>query len=581
MTLQPNGFLLRKKDTKPMSVLTHLRCGSWNRLWLLAGICAASVLVPAISRAADPVDRLRQALKLDVGESVELQVSRKKMIDSAIQEAHTISQLRRAYFLTEWQGQEQADLQKARKEIGDKLTASIRRSAQMADLDQQLAAAMWIAELSEADQSIDAKDKFARGMTDIVLGLLKQKDVSVRQAALHALGRITPNPAEAFPPIKSTLQSDALGPRRLAAYALSDLIKNIKLHERDEQMEIMDKVISTALFSLRDADESIRGYSLQAILEAAKAFLVHITTPGEELTGEGKGKAVLKPNVRKILTTLQGANPQLLQALYDPKINVRLTAMQTLDQINNARFKIIQEFQKLAPERRDNSSQLLKTYNVPDPLGNVVERDWTFITRLLKEDDVRLRRSAMDFLELLGDQVQPALPEITQALRDPDSFVRWSAARTLRNVEPNRVSSDAVRALGQLVMDPDPDVSKAAAGTLEALGAAGPEAAEALGLVIANGDSENRSWDADTRIAAMRALVSIGPERTAGIIPRLMTALADADPRIRRAAAETLGRYGSTAHSALPALRQALRDDDSEVRLNASEAILNITAPRK
>src|ERR1019366_10758545 len=129
MTLQPNGFLLRKKDTKPMSVLTHLRCGSWNRLWLLPGICAASVLVPAISRAADPVDRLRQALKLDVGESVELQVSRKKMIDSAIQEAHTISQLRRAYFLTEWQGQEQADLQKARKEIGDKLTASIRRSA--------------------------------------------------------------------------------------------------------------------------------------------------------------------------------------------------------------------------------------------------------------------------------------------------------------------------------------------------------------------------------------------------------------------------------------------------------------------
>ena len=99
--------------------------------------------------------------------------------------------------------------------------------------------------------------------------------------------------------------------------------------------------------------------------------------------------------------------------------------------------------------------------------------------------------------------------------------------------------------------------------------------------MVANGDENNRGSDAENRVAAMKALVSIGGNLSQRAIPKIAGALADPDVRIRRAAAETLGGYGPAAKEAVPALRQALRDDDSEVRLNASEAILSIATPKK
>ena len=129
-------------------------------------------------------------------------------------------------------------------------------------------------------------------------------------------------------------------------------------------------------------------------------------------------------------------------------------------------------------------------------------------------------------------------------------------------------------------MDADSDVSKAAAVTLEKLGKYAQDAVPELGHMIANSDPANRAWDPDNRLAAMKALLAIGPERSAAAIPKLIAALADQDPRIRRQAAETLGVFGPTA-SALPTLWQALRDDDSEVRLHASEAIMNIKSGKK
>src|SRR5207248_1394244 len=91
------------------------------------------------------------------------------------------------------------------------------------------------------------------------------------------------------------------------------------------------------------------------------------------------------------------------------------------------------------------------------------------ISPLLREDDVRLRRAAADFLELLGEQAEPAIRALTQSLRDPDRFVRLSAARAFRNLPAARIG-DAIRTLGVLVTDADGDISRAAAEALESLG---------------------------------------------------------------------------------------------------------------
>jgi HEAT repeat protein len=52
-----------------------------------------------------------------------------------------------------------------------------------------------------------------------------------------------------------------------------------------------------------------------------------------------------------------------------------------------------------------------------------------------------------------------------------------------------------------------------------------------------------------------------------------------AESQVRQAAAAVLGSYGRLAESAVPALRDALGDDDIEVRRHASDALLNILVP--
>jgi HEAT repeat protein len=71
-------------------------------------------------------------------------------------------------------------------------------------------------------------------------------------------------------------------------------------------------------------------------------------------------------------------------------------------------------------------------------------------------------------------------------------------------------------------------------------------------------------------------LIQIGKEHVADAIPKIAETLSNEDPRVRRTAALALGRFGTVAQSAVPALRRALGDDDQEVRINASDALLSI-----
>jgi len=71
------------------------------------------------------------------------------------------------------------------------------------------------------------------------------------------------------------------------------------------------------------------------------------------------------------------------------------------------------------------------------------------------------------------------------------------------------------------------------------------------------------------RTAAVAALTEIGPEA----VPALIEALEDEDKMARRNAAKALGRMGAGAKEAAPALLKALNDDDFDVRLNATEAL--------
>jgi vesicle coat complex subunit len=75
-----------------------------------------------------------------------------------------------------------------------------------------------------------------------------------------------------------------------------------------------------------------------------------------------------------------------------------------------------------------------------------------------------------------------------------------------------------------------------------------------------------------TRLKAVRTL----PERkddAAQVVPALIEALKDEDAGVRRGAAFGLGSFGERGRDAIPALQAALRDRESDVRKAAGVAL--------
>ena len=604
---------------------------SWRRCWLVIGI--AALLAPTASRAEDAVEILKRTLKEGTFEQA------RKDVDAL----DTLSDLRRAFFLSEWprdlekkekdHPEQKKQLLKLRDVVGKKLADRIRASA-VGDTDRHIAACIMIAEIAEADQpdQRSPSGKYASQFSDLLLGdkthkgFVHSSDVRVRQAALHALGKITPNPAEAMPVLRSALKEPELGPRRLAAYALSDLVRNSSfLPRRDEshydEMTTLNQAVAEAVrvLRLREEDEQVRGYCLQTIQVSARIFTDYrwatkFVAKDEliqfELDNKTK-KLVLDPSLQELLQSYQNAMPQFLTLLANgPGPKIKLSALETISQVITSRYELCKELQK--KQGKDNPlprSQLLKEFGTPDPIASLLAGQWAVIPAVLKQtEDIRLKRGVMSLLENVAEDVDATIENKTQeakitaatirqfakavtpALNDPDRYVRWTAARTLRYISPEYFDDEIVLALGRMLIDQqerDPDLTKAAAMTIESI-AQSPFATKAIqSLRTAIADA---TMDPDNRIAAMKALVAINTKpasRAAAneAFPEVTAAVGAEDVNVRREACLTLGQLGrprSDEHfrAAINALKAAMRDDDTDIRLNASEAILSITPPR-
>jgi HEAT repeat protein len=212
------------------------------------------------------------------------------------------------------------------------------------------------------------------------------------------------------------------------------------------------------------------------------------------------------------------------------------------------------------------------------------------------DPDMEARLAAVQSLGMLGVDALPATPALVGALRDPNLFIRWAAARALGEIEaarrqakvaPFKGSDAAVAGLIGLVYHPDPRVHvnldpDAQIAAIVALSAydlrSSTKNAEkvvyALGEVAA-------SDDYSARLAALATLRSLWVQgvktraSTRSLIRALFTQY-PGFPQVQIAAADLLGLYGRAADDAAPALRDALRDPDPAVRRAAGEALLKV-----
>ena len=112
-----------------------------------------------------------------------------------------------------------------------------------------------------------------------------------------------------------------------------------------------------------------------------------------------------------------------------------------------------------------------------------------------------------------------------------------------------------------------------AQGASQALGLIGPEASEAVPLLIQalEGDED---WS--VRSNAARALGWMESDASE-VVPTLIQALGDESEHVRSAAADALGEFGAQAWDAIPALMELLADEYAGARSSAARALRDIT----
>ncbi len=166
-------------------------------------------------------------------------------------------------------------------------------------------------------------------------------------------------------------------------------------------------------------------------------------------------------------------------------------------------------------------------------------------------------------VSLLGKMGPVAVPLLRHALQDEDHMVQWAAHDALKELGARAVPS-LVRALS----DKEARVRAEAA---EALSVVGQHAKDALpALVAAFNDPDD-----GVRVKAMEAIRYLDHEKSVEALPTLLTILRD-DPNghVRAVAVEAAGSFGPLEiQRVTPALLQALKDQDAEVRTEAAEAL--------
>lgn len=189
------------------------------------------------------------------------------------------------------------------------------------------------------------------------------------------------------------------------------------------------------------------------------------------------------------------------------------------------------------------------------------------IRRTLQDSsgDPAHRKAALKASAILGTRAAEAIPDVANALREPDfapeaalalSYMGSAAVPTLREAiksDQAVVRREALRSLGKLRERASIDPQIVVPLLLESLNDPDPSVRNVAVTYL--------------------GIVRDSPEKE---VAGLITALEDPEAAVREAAAIALSAYGLLAEPAIPALKKAASDPDEDVKREAGRTLVHL-----
>jgi HEAT repeat protein len=180
------------------------------------------------------------------------------------------------------------------------------------------------------------------------------------------------------------------------------------------------------------------------------------------------------------------------------------------------------------------------------------------ISSLTSDPNQVVRYRAAFALAQMGKNAKSAIPNLIDALKDPERDVRFTAGVALE-----KVGKDAVPSLIVALKDPNPVVSEEAAVALKEIGSDAKVAVPELVVLL----------DRPERYVRLNALTALGGISPNDAVPGLIVAFKDPDKSIRLNALISLQEIGKEARAAIPEVLLALKDPDPVIRKISANAL--------
>lgn len=441
------------------------------RFFLFTFLASLAFAEAGISQqtASEGVESLRRALQLPDSKDSR----REKAIQEALGKLNTPVEIWAAASLGDWRefypdGRKALADQQARQALVKKFQAVFEKGTAPGpgeERDTLLELAMLIA---KEEASSGGTRPFSLAMAQVLAVQAFQGEVNNRVAPIRALGLVNPETEMGMAAFTRLMSDKEMRIRRAALDGLSYWVEAIgptpnaieqgTISQKRNQVRLCCQSLELASAAAVDANYEVRRRAAGHFRLASVILNSAISDP----TGK---------------TPLGGNDPRLQEYLIDRGLAEKLAKVIEKGRKNLAALLPAEDLdtrllahlaiEDLALARKAWKSQAVAHGLTASEFPVQLKESVGDLAKSLGDENYRVRRSAVDTLELLGPDAAGTVRELVQALEDQDRFVRWSAIRAL--VEIGGEATKAVPKLRLLLKDQDGDVRKAAAQALAKL----------------------------------------------------------------------------------------------------------------